>query len=164
MIEVLAAGAQATVQDLGRTDCLRWGVGTAGAMDPMALAAGTGAVKLSGATTRDLLATRGREELAELHWRIFFPLMALVLAGIAIPLAKLQPRQGRYARMGYAVLIFFVYINPAIAVSTRGARQGLVPTPPSATRAWRMRPPSMSSATAAETTANSNDARSRTLR
>jgi len=40
MIEVLAAGAQATVQDLGRTDCLRWGVGTAGAMDPMALAAG----------------------------------------------------------------------------------------------------------------------------
>ncbi len=90
-------------------------------------AAGTGAVKLSGATTRDLLATRGREELAELHWRIFFPLMALVLAGIAIPLAKLQPRQGRYARMGYAVLIFFVYISLAIAGQKALAR-GAIPS------------------------------------
>ena len=40
MIEILTAGALATVQDLGRIGCLRWGVGTAGAMDPMALAAG----------------------------------------------------------------------------------------------------------------------------
>jgi 5-oxoprolinase (ATP-hydrolysing) subunit C len=40
MIEVLSAGALATVQDLGRNGCLRWGVGTSGAMDPLALAAG----------------------------------------------------------------------------------------------------------------------------
>jgi biotin-dependent carboxylase-like uncharacterized protein len=40
MIHVLAAGALTTVQDLGRHGCLRWGVGTAGAMDPLALAAG----------------------------------------------------------------------------------------------------------------------------
>lgn len=40
MIEVLAAGALATVQDLGRAGALRWGVGCAGAMDPLALAAG----------------------------------------------------------------------------------------------------------------------------
>lgn len=39
-IEILATGALATVQDLGRTGALRYGVGTAGAMDPMALAAG----------------------------------------------------------------------------------------------------------------------------
>jgi lipopolysaccharide export system permease protein len=90
-------------------------------------ALGTGAVKLSGAQTRVLLATRGREELAELHWRIFFPLMALVLAGIAIPLAKLAPRQGRYARVGYAVLIFFVYISLAIAGQKARAR-GAIPS------------------------------------
>ena len=89
-------------------------------------AAASGAVKLSGASLKTLLATRGREELAELHWRIFFPLMALVLAGIAIPLAKLQPRQGRYARMGYAVLIFFVYINLAIGGQQALAR-GAIP-------------------------------------
>jgi biotin-dependent carboxylase-like uncharacterized protein len=40
MIEILSAGALATVQDLGRTGALRWGVGSSGAMDPLALAAG----------------------------------------------------------------------------------------------------------------------------
>ena len=40
MIEILGAGALTTVQDRGRHGCLRWGVGTAGAMDGMALAAG----------------------------------------------------------------------------------------------------------------------------
>lgn len=40
MIEVLSTGALNTVQDLGRDGCLRWGVGTAGAMDGLALAAG----------------------------------------------------------------------------------------------------------------------------
>jgi 5-oxoprolinase (ATP-hydrolysing) subunit C len=40
MIEVLSTSALATVQDLGRAGALRWGVGTSGAMDPLALAAG----------------------------------------------------------------------------------------------------------------------------
>jgi biotin-dependent carboxylase-like uncharacterized protein len=40
MIEILSASALATVQDLGREGALRWGVGTSGAMDRLALAAG----------------------------------------------------------------------------------------------------------------------------
>jgi 5-oxoprolinase (ATP-hydrolysing) subunit C len=40
MIEILSASALATVQDLGREGALRWGVGSSGAMDPLALAAG----------------------------------------------------------------------------------------------------------------------------
>ena len=40
MITVLSQTPLATVQDLGRAGALRWGVGTAGAMDPMAFAAG----------------------------------------------------------------------------------------------------------------------------
>jgi biotin-dependent carboxylase-like uncharacterized protein len=40
MIEILSAGALATVQDLGRTGVLGLGVGTSGAMDTLALAAG----------------------------------------------------------------------------------------------------------------------------
>ncbi len=40
MIEVLSDTALATVQDLGRVGALNWGVGTSGAMDPLALAAG----------------------------------------------------------------------------------------------------------------------------
>jgi len=40
VIEILSSSALATVQDLGRAGALRWGVGTSGAMDPLALAAG----------------------------------------------------------------------------------------------------------------------------
>jgi lipopolysaccharide export system permease protein len=74
-----------------------------------------GDVALDGAPTRQLLSARTPAAFAELHWRIAFPIMTVVLAAIAVPLARLRPRQGRYARIGYAVLIFFVYINLAIA-------------------------------------------------
>ncbi len=40
VLEVLSNAALATVQDLGRSGALRWGVGGSGAMDPLALAAG----------------------------------------------------------------------------------------------------------------------------
>ncbi len=40
VLEVLSNTALATVQDLGRSGALRWGVGSSGAMDPLALAAG----------------------------------------------------------------------------------------------------------------------------
>ena len=40
MIEILATGALSTVQDLGRFGVLRFGVGTSGAMDDIALAVG----------------------------------------------------------------------------------------------------------------------------
>lgn len=40
MIEIVAAGALSTIQDAGRTSYRRFGVGTAGAMDALALAVG----------------------------------------------------------------------------------------------------------------------------
>jgi len=40
VIEILSQSALATVQDLGRFGAMRWGVGSAGAMDRMALACG----------------------------------------------------------------------------------------------------------------------------
>ena len=40
MIKILSDSALTTVQDLGRTGVLTWGVGTSGAMDPLALVAG----------------------------------------------------------------------------------------------------------------------------
>jgi len=85
-----------------------------------------GAVAMEGTPTRQLLSSTNRAQVAEFHWRIAFPIMALVLACIAVPLARLRPRQGRYARMGYAVLIFFVYINLAIAGRLWIAR-GVIP-------------------------------------
>ena len=37
--------------------------------------------------------------------------MAVVLMVLAVPLSKLRPRQGRFARVGLAVLVYFVYSN-----------------------------------------------------
>ncbi len=46
---------------------------------------------------------------AELDWRVAMPLMCLVLTVLAVPLARLRPRQGRYARVWVAILIFLLY-------------------------------------------------------
>ena len=42
--------------------------------------------------------------------------MALVLMVLAVPLAKLRPRQGRFARIGLAILAYFLYSNLLAAV------------------------------------------------
>ena len=62
-----------------------------------------------------LLGTDTPEARAELQWRIALPIMCLVLAVLAVPLSRLNPRQGRYARVWVAVLIFFLYYNLAAA-------------------------------------------------
>ncbi len=37
--------------------------------------------------------------------------MALVLTLVAVPLSRLRPRQGRYARVGFAIVVYIVYSN-----------------------------------------------------
>ncbi len=61
------------------------------------------------APTRALLHSSDREQQAELQWRIALPVMAVVLTLLAVPLSRLNPRQGRYARVWVAVLLYFVY-------------------------------------------------------
>jgi hypothetical protein len=53
---------------------------------------------------------------------------------------------------------------PVKACSTSVNRHGLVETPPTATRVWRIVSPSVSSATAADTDANAKEGRSRSLK
>ncbi len=63
------------------------------------------------APTRALVRSRDREQQAELQWRLALPVMAVVLTLLAVPLSRLNPRQGRYARFGLAVLLYVVYSN-----------------------------------------------------
>jgi lipopolysaccharide export system permease protein len=58
-----------------------------------------------------LISSHDPAERAELHARLAMPLMCAVLALLAVPLARLRPRQGRYARVWIAVVIFFLYVN-----------------------------------------------------
>ncbi|HKS58613.1 MAG TPA: LPS export ABC transporter permease LptF [Steroidobacteraceae bacterium] len=59
--------------------------------------------------TRDLLQSSDPADAAELQARISSPLLALVLMVLAVPLARLRPRQGRFGRIGIAILAYFVY-------------------------------------------------------
>lgn len=59
--------------------------------------------------TISLLDSGRREQLAELHWRASMPLTCVVLTLLAVPLSRLRPREGRYARLPQAILIYFVY-------------------------------------------------------
>ncbi|MEL6869872.1 MAG: LPS export ABC transporter permease LptF [Pseudomonadota bacterium] len=49
--------------------------------------------------------------VAELQWRFSIPLATLVLALLAVPLSKTQPRQGRYGKLAVGILVFIIYFN-----------------------------------------------------
>ena len=53
---------------------------------------------------------------AQLLWRISLVIMVPVLILIAFPLSKVNPRQGRFARMFPAIVLFMVYISLLIAM------------------------------------------------
>lgn len=59
----------------------------------------------------ELLKSSDPEKRAELHWRGALAVMCLVLTLLGLPLSRLRPRQGRYARVWLAVLVYFVYSN-----------------------------------------------------
>ncbi|MFT3905399.1 MAG: LPS export ABC transporter permease LptF [Steroidobacteraceae bacterium] len=68
--------------------------------------------------TSALLGATSRAQRAELQWRVGMPIMALVLTALALPLARLRPRQGRYGRIWQAVLVFALYANLALAAKS----------------------------------------------
>ena len=61
--------------------------------------------------TANLMASSDPVHIAELHWRIGVPLATLILALIAVPLSRSQPRQGRYGRLAIGLLVFIIYFN-----------------------------------------------------
>ncbi len=53
---------------------------------------------------------------AELQWRISISIMAIVLALLAVPLSRAEPRQGKFARMLPGTVIIIVYANLIIVM------------------------------------------------
>lgn len=72
---------------------------------------GVGAVRAESKTLAQLLASPDPQDVSELQWRISLPLMVLVLSLVAVPLSALRPREGRYARVAVAILVYFGYSN-----------------------------------------------------
>ncbi|ANB19206.1 LPS export ABC transporter permease LptF [Dokdonella koreensis] len=66
------------------------------------------------APTAQLWSSDDLVQRVELHWRLASPLSALVLTLLALPLARSNPREPRYARLLIAVLCYFIYANAIV--------------------------------------------------
>lgn len=60
---------------------------------------------------------------AEYQWRLSTPVSTVLLALLAVPLARSRPRQGRFARLSLAVVIYAVYFN-ALGINRTWVEQG----------------------------------------
>lgn len=76
--------------------------------------------------TRALLDSTELADRAELHARIASPLMVLVLSVLAVPLARLRPRQGRYAKFAHFIIVYFAY-QYLLLVGKVWLERGLIP-------------------------------------
>lgn len=70
-----------------------------------------------GQSTGALWQADSREAKAALQWRFSLPILVLVVALLAVPLSRTQPRKGRYVKMIPAILLYIIYL-----VMSNGAR------------------------------------------
>ncbi len=65
---------------------------------------------------------------AALQWRISLPVLVMVIALLAVPLSRTEPRKGRYVKMIPAILLYIVYLMTSNAA--RGLlEEGKAPVP-----------------------------------
>ncbi len=67
--------------------------------------------KLEATPTTELLRDTGIRNVAEMQWRLSQPITVVLLVLMAVPMSRTSPRQGRYARLATAFLLYFVYNN-----------------------------------------------------
>ncbi len=74
----------------------------------------------------EIQSSKRRADRVEFWWRVAIPVTTLVLALLAVPLSYIAPRQGRYGKIGLALLVFIAYMN-LLAVSKSGLEDGQIP-------------------------------------
>lgn len=62
-------------------------------------------------STAELLAADQPVQQAELQWRLSLILLVPVLAMLAVPLSRVSPREGRFARLVPAILLYILYFG-----------------------------------------------------
>ncbi|MCC6302117.1 MAG: LPS export ABC transporter permease LptF [Gammaproteobacteria bacterium] len=75
----------------------------------------------------ELIGSDDPAAVAELQWRVSMPLSVLLLALLAVPLSRTSPRQGKYAKLFVAVLIYLIYSNLLGVSNSWVARGRLAP-------------------------------------
>lgn len=69
--------------------------------------------------TSELWSSDDRRHQAELQWRLSIPLLVFVVTLMAVPLARVNPRQGRFLKLLPAILLYMAYL--ALLIAMRGA-------------------------------------------
>ncbi len=62
-------------------------------------------------STTALLKSNALSDVAEFQWRISVPIAAILVVLLAFPLSVSSPRQGRFANLGIAIVIYLIYSN-----------------------------------------------------
>ena len=75
---------------------------------------------------RQLWQSSNIKDRIELHWRINVPVVVLVLAILTVPLSYIAPRQGRFGKVGYALLVYILYLN-LLALTRAQLESGVIP-------------------------------------
>lgn len=88
--------------------------------------AGPVKLKPEARSSAELLASADLADRAEFHWRLGVPLTLLVLTVVAVPLAKTEPRSGRFSGLASAVLVYLIYAN-LLAAGRGWLERGQVP-------------------------------------
>ncbi|WP_448211879.1 LPS export ABC transporter permease LptF [Colwellia sp. MEBiC06753] len=65
--------------------------------------------KIGAVATKDLFFDTTQDAQAAIQWRIAFPLACIILTFIAVPLSVVNPRQGKFAKLLPALLMFLAY-------------------------------------------------------
>ena len=65
--------------------------------------------------TRDLFGTDDPRHKAELQWRLSLPLLVFIVTLMAVPLSRVNPRQGRFLKLLPAILLYMAYLTILIA-------------------------------------------------
>jgi len=60
--------------------------------------------------TAELIGSVNPEDFAQLQWRLSLPLLVPIVTLIAVPLSRVNPRQGRYLRLLPAILLYMGYL------------------------------------------------------
>lgn len=71
-----------------------------------------------GLSSAELLGSTDLRHQAELQWRLSLPLLVFVVTVLAVPLARVNPRQGRFLKLLPAILLYMGYL--ALLIAMRG--------------------------------------------
>ncbi|KQO42641.1 LPS export ABC transporter permease LptF [Pseudomonas chengduensis] len=69
--------------------------------------------------TRELFGSDDPRMQAELQWRLSLPLLVFIVTLLAVPLSKVNPRQGRFLKLLPAIFLYMAYLG--LLIAARGA-------------------------------------------